>query len=142
MMLAYLMGRLMAGVPLAAAREGYDEFVRPRSTPEALVVPAPIAGLLEGETVPRSTPDATVFAEFFDDDLVTSSNLSPAAPAVNITIEDRRSPMPSDAYLAPVPMPTLALPVQDGLHARAQRNMVEQREALPSPSHEAINPRT
>jgi hypothetical protein len=142
MMLAYLMGRLMAGVPLAAAREGYDEFVRPRSTPEALVVPAPIAGLLEGETVPRSTPDATVFAEFFDDDLVTPSNLSPAAPAVNITIEDRRSPMPSDAYLAPVPMPTLALPVQDGLHARAQRNMVEQREALPSPSHEAINPRT
>ena len=142
MMLAYLMGRLMAGVPLAAAREGYNEFVRPRSTPEALVVPAPIAGLLEGETVPRSTPDAAVLAEFFDDDLVAPSNLSPAAPAVNITIEDRRAPMPSDAYLAPVPMPALALPVQDGLHARAQRNMVEQREALPSPSQDAINPRT
>ena len=142
MMLAYLMGRLMAGVPLAAAREGYDEFVRPRSTPEALVVPAPIAGLLEGETVPRPTPDAAVLAEFFDDEHVAPSNLSPAAPAVNITIEDRRSPMPSDAYLAPVPMPALAPPVQDGLHARAQRNMVEQREALPSPSQDAINPRT
>ena len=142
MMLAYLMGRLMAGMPLSAAREGLDDLVRPRSTPEALVAPAPIAGLLEGETVPRFTPDAAVLAEFFDEAPLTPSTLSTAAPAVNITIEDRRSPMPSDAYLAPVPMPTLALPAQDGLHARAQRIMMEQREALPNPSQDAINPRT
>ena len=48
MMLAYLMGRLMAGQPLAEARVGLNDLMQPRSTPEALVVPTPITGLLRG----------------------------------------------------------------------------------------------
>ena len=142
MMLAYLMGRLMAGMPLSAAREGLDEVGRPRSTPEALVAPAPLAGLLEGEAVPLAVPDAGILAEFFEETTPVSNNLAAPAPAVNITIEDRRLPMQSDAYLAPVQVPLSAPPAQDGLHARAQRSMEEQRGGLPTPSHDAINPRT
>lgn len=142
MMLAYLMGRLMAGMSLPDAREGLDEVGRPRSTPEALVAPAPLAGLLEGELVPRATPDAAVLAEFFEETSMVPSSPAAAVPAVNITIEDRRQPMPSDAYLAPVQDVVPPSQVQDGLHARAQRNMAEQRLGLPTPSQDAINPRT
>ena len=131
MMLAYLMGRLMAGMPLSAAREGLDEVGRPRSTPEALVAPAPLAGLLEGEAVPLAVPDAGILAEFFEETTPVSNNLAAPAPAVNITIEDRRLPMQSDAYLAPVQVPLSAPPAQDGLHARAQRSMEEQRGGFP-----------
>ena len=142
MMLAYLMGRLMAGMPLSAAREGLEGLVQPRSTPEALVVPTPITGLLEGEIVPRAAPDEAIMADFFDEPVTATPSLSSPTPAVNITIEDRRSPMQSDAYLAPVHVPAPMMPPRDGLHARAQQMMAEQREVLPSPSQDALNPRT
>ncbi|MGB0489883.1 MAG: hypothetical protein ACPHK3_04960 [Candidatus Poseidoniaceae archaeon] len=142
MMLAYLMGRLMAGMPLSAARVGLDDLMQPRSTPEALVAPQPIAGLLEGAVVPRATPDETIMAEFFDEPATSAPPLALPSPAVNITIEDRRAPMQSDAYLAPVQVQMPTAPPRDGLHARAQQMMVEQRESLPSPSQDALNPRT
>ena len=142
MMLAYLMGRLMAGMPLSAAREGLDDLIRPRSTPEALHVPRPIIGLLEGETVPRTAPDEGIMADFFDEEPFMAFDAPPQSPSVNITIEDRRAPIQSDAYLAPVQVQMPVTPAQDGLHARAQRMMVEQREALPSPTQDALHPRS
>ncbi|MEC8078569.1 MAG: hypothetical protein VYC27_04925 [Candidatus Thermoplasmatota archaeon] len=142
MMLAYLMGRLMAGQPLAEAREGLSDLMQPRSTPEALVVPTPITGLLEGEIVPRAAPDEAIMADFFDEASTLAPSIASPAPAVNITIEDRRAPMQSDAYLAPVHVPVPVTPPRDGLHARAQQMMIEQRETLPSPSYDALNPRT
>lgn len=142
MMLAYLMGRLMAGMSLSAAREGLDDLTQPRSTPEALEVPRPITGLLEGEVIPRAAPDEAFMAEFFDEPVASTPSLPIPTPAVNITIEDRRAPMQSDAYLAPVQVDMPVTPPRDGLHARAQRMMTEQRETLPSPSHDALNPRT
>lgn len=142
MMLAYLMGRLMAGMSLPDAREGIDEFLRPRSTPEALHVPRPIAGLLEGEVVPRTSADETIMADFFNEEPLPSLDAPRNPASVNITIEDRRTPMQSDAYLAPVQVQMPLPPAQDGLHARAQRMMVEQREGLPEPTHNALHPRT
>ena len=142
MMLAYLMGRLMAGMPMSAAREGLDGIAHTRSTPEALVVPTPITGLLEGEIVPRAAPDEAILADFLDEPVTPTTLPATPAPSVNITIEDRRSPMQSDAYLAPVNVPMPLAPPRDGLHARAQQVMAEQREALPGPSQDALNPRT
>ena len=73
-------------------------------------------------------------ADFFDEPSTPAPSMASPAPAVNITIEDRRAPMQSDAYLAPVHVPVPVTPPRDGLHARAQQMMIEQRETLPSPS--------
>lgn len=134
MRLSFMLNRVMDGISLDEARAGLEHLdtTRPHpitSTPAALITPAPIAGLLQGESPARPSAEG-LLEEFIHDE--ESARIDPH-PTMVVNFN-------SAPASGPAPESFLPAPVSTGLIHRATDALEQHR--LGEPEQAPLHPRS